>query len=272
MVIVDGEISSLSWSVSNAESVTIEPSIGLVPPEGYQEVCPPESVEYTLTAVNGAGSVSKSVLLGVAMTDQFTISNIQSSGSIVSGIGKCPSTLSFNFMITASGAGIVTYYIESSLGVITPTESLVFDEAGTRTISANMIVTAPGQYNETLHIITPVCRTINSRTIAVTCEETYHVTDVFCATGPLSGSRSCPFTLFYTFSVTADGPCIVFYHFVRSDGVELPNSTITLSSAGTWNIDFIWTVDEPGVYWVELVITSPDSISAASEVMNLICQ
>jgi hypothetical protein len=272
MVIVEGEISSLSWSVSNAESVTIEPSIGLVPPEGYQEVCPSESLEYTLTAVNKAGIVSKSVLIGVAMTDQFTISNVKSSASIVSGIGKCPSTLNFDFLITASGAGIITYYIESSTGVITPTESLVFEETGIRTISANMIVAAPGEYNETLHIVTPEVITINSRTITVTCEETYNVTDVFCASGPLSGARSCPFTLFYTFGITADGPCIVFYHFIRSDGVELPSCTITFSGAGTRNIDFSWIVDEPGVYWVELVITSPDSMSAVSEVMNLTCE
>jgi hypothetical protein len=272
MVILEGEISSLSWSVSNAESVTIEPFVGLVSPEGYLEVCPSESVEYTLTAVNSAGSVSRSVSIGVAMADQFTVNNIQSSGSIVSGTGKCPSTLNFNFMITASGAGILTYYIESSMGVITPAASLVFDEAGTETISANMIVSTPGEYSETLHIVTPEVLTINSRKIVVTCEETYNVTDVFCTAGPLSGPRSCPFTLFYTFGITADGPCIVFYHFVRSDGIELPNSTITLSSAGTRNIDFSWTVDEPGVYWVELVITSPDSMTAVSEVMNLTCE
>jgi hypothetical protein len=272
MVIVAGEISSLSWSVSNAESVTIQPSIGLVSPEGYLEVCPSESVEYTLTAVNSAGSVSKSILIGVAMTDQFTIKNIQTSGAIISGAGKCPGTLVFNFMITASGAGIVTYYTESSLGVISPTESLVFSEAGTQTISASMIVTAPGEYNETLRIITPASLTINSRTIAVTCEESYHVTNVFCATGPLSGTHSCPFTLFYTFGIIADGPCIVYYHFVRSDGIELPGNTITFSNAGTRNIDFSWTVDEPGIYWVELVITSPDSMSAVSEAMNLTCK
>jgi hypothetical protein len=178
----------------------------------------------------------------------------------------------FNFRITASGAGIVTYYMESSMGVITPTENLVFNKAGTQTISATMIVAAPGKYSETLHIITPENITRNSQKIAVTCTETYHVTNVFCASGPLSGPRSCPFTLFYTFDIIADGLCIVFYHFVRSDGIELPGSTITFSNAGTRNIDFSWTVDEPGVYWVELVITSPDSMSAVSEVMHLTCQ
>ena len=271
MVIVAGEISSLSWSVSNAKSVTIEPSIGLVSPEGYLEVCPRESIEYTLTAVNSTGSVTKSVSIGVAMEEQFTVNNIQSSGSIVSERGKCPAILNFSFTITASGAGIVTYYFESSLGVITPTENLEFSKAGSMTINVSMSVSDPGKYFETLHIITPEKIIKKSQSVAVSCAETYSVIDAFCISGPLSGQRSCPSTLSYTFSITTDGPCIVFYHFERSDGAVLPNHTITFADAGTRIIDFIWTVDEPGAYWVDMIITSPNSMSAVSEVMNLTC-
>jgi hypothetical protein len=272
LVIVSGEISSLSWGVSNATAVTIEPDIGLVAPEGYLEVCPAQSIEYTLTATNDVGVVTESVSIGVAMKLQFAITRVQSSGRILTDITRCPSTLEFTFAITANGAGVVTYYLESSTGVKGPTENLEFDEKGTQLINTILIVSAPGTYKETLHVITPEKLTITSQGVTVSCTGYYGVTSAACITGPLSGSRTCPFTLFYTFSITADGPCIVRYYIERSDGSSTAYQTITFSEAGSKLVDMNWTVYEPGIYWVELVVTSPDYVTAISEAMNLTCE
>ena len=49
-----GEEVRLSWSVSNAEVVTIEPDVGNVPPEGSMVVRPLYTTRFTLTALNDA--------------------------------------------------------------------------------------------------------------------------------------------------------------------------------------------------------------------------
>ncbi len=48
-----GGNSTLSWGVSEATAVTIEPGIGTVTPEGAVEVSPAETTTYKLTASNG---------------------------------------------------------------------------------------------------------------------------------------------------------------------------------------------------------------------------
>ena len=59
--ILVGGTSTLSWSVSNAISVNISPSIGNVAPTGNKSISPASTTTYTLTATNSAGWRSKSI-------------------------------------------------------------------------------------------------------------------------------------------------------------------------------------------------------------------
>jgi hypothetical protein len=63
--IEEGESSTLSWSTSNATSVTIDQGIGSVAPAGSTSVSPAESTVYTITATNSFGWASRSIALGV---------------------------------------------------------------------------------------------------------------------------------------------------------------------------------------------------------------
>lgn len=56
---------TLSWSVSNATSVSIDQGIGPVPPSGTRSVSPTASTTYTLTATNDAGSTTAKVQVAV---------------------------------------------------------------------------------------------------------------------------------------------------------------------------------------------------------------
>jgi len=49
-----GSCATLTWSTSNATSVSIDPGIGTVEPSGSKQVCPSSTTRYTLTA-NGTG-------------------------------------------------------------------------------------------------------------------------------------------------------------------------------------------------------------------------
>lgn len=53
-----GESSNLTWSVSDATEVSIDPEIGAVSLTGSQRVFPEETTTYKLTATNSAGSIS----------------------------------------------------------------------------------------------------------------------------------------------------------------------------------------------------------------------
>jgi len=57
-VIEKGESSNLTWSVSDATEISIDPEIGAVSLTGSQRVFPEETTTYKLTASNSAGSVS----------------------------------------------------------------------------------------------------------------------------------------------------------------------------------------------------------------------
>lgn len=60
-----GESVSLSWEVSNATTVTIQPSVGGVAPSGSQQLSPQRDTTYTLTASNAAGDMSSSLTVRV---------------------------------------------------------------------------------------------------------------------------------------------------------------------------------------------------------------
>ena len=60
-----GESSMLSWSVINADTISIDPGIGSVNPNGSYEIFPTETTTYTLTAVGPGGTTTESVTISV---------------------------------------------------------------------------------------------------------------------------------------------------------------------------------------------------------------
>jgi len=60
-----GESSTLTWSVSNADTVTITPYVGTVALSGSTSVSPVVTTNYILTATNSVGSVTASATVGV---------------------------------------------------------------------------------------------------------------------------------------------------------------------------------------------------------------
>ena len=61
----EGGSSELIWSVSNATALIIDQGIGSISAAGSSTVTPAVSTTYTLTAVNAAGAVTKSVTVTV---------------------------------------------------------------------------------------------------------------------------------------------------------------------------------------------------------------
>ena len=65
-VVQRGESVTLTWSSTNATSLTLSPGVGNVAAEGSQRVTPQDSVTYTLTATGPGGSADASVHVTVS--------------------------------------------------------------------------------------------------------------------------------------------------------------------------------------------------------------
>ena len=73
-----GGCSTLTWSTSNASSVSIDGGVGSVDSSGSRQVCPGSTTTYTLTANGAGGSRTSSATVGVRATaahptDKITI-------------------------------------------------------------------------------------------------------------------------------------------------------------------------------------------------------
>jgi len=70
-----GQSANLQWNVTGATTVSIDQGIGKVDVAGTKAVTPAATTTYTLSASNGAGSVSKSVALTVGPAGPPTINS-----------------------------------------------------------------------------------------------------------------------------------------------------------------------------------------------------
>lgn len=165
-----GQTVSLSWSVSNATSLSINNGIGVVTGSS-RSVAPAATTTYTLTATNASGSVSASVtvvvntppsppsissftatpsaiLAGQSSTLSWTVSNATAL-SIDGGIGTVTgSSLSVTpastttYILTASnGAGSVTASVTVTVSVSAPPPTINSFIAAPSTITAGQSAT-----------------------------------------------------------------------------------------------------------------------------------
>ena len=82
-----GQRTTLSWDVSAATGITIQPEIGDVGSSGALQLSPPATITYTLTATNQAGSTNDSVTVtvtpAVAGKPDLVVTDIWLTGSAV---------------------------------------------------------------------------------------------------------------------------------------------------------------------------------------------
>ncbi|MBM3862571.1 MAG: hypothetical protein FJ385_01270 [Verrucomicrobia bacterium] len=133
--IVEGQTSTLSWSVTNATSVTITGISGaLNPSSGTTNVTPAANTIYTLTATNANGSVTRSVLVTVLPPEAPPVINsfTASPGTIVEGQ---TSTLSWS----VTNATSVT--ITGISGALNPSSGTITTPALTQTTTYTLEAT-----------------------------------------------------------------------------------------------------------------------------------
>ena len=140
-----GEYSTLSWSVSDASSVTIDPGIGKVALTGTRQASPTETTIYTLTATNDAGRVDTTVEVLVEEEVNLPVINYFEANPNKISAGD-NSELSWR----VSGATSVTIDPEGDVALtgsmpVSPTESTIYtltatNDAGNRFDTVKVIV------------------------------------------------------------------------------------------------------------------------------------
>lgn len=124
-----GGSSTLSWSTSNAASVTIKQGLGNVATSGSLKVTPNVTTTYTLTATNTSGSI----IIPVTITVDDNVQFYALPSTIIAGQ---EAILNWNVL------GASSVIIDPDIGQVTPTDSLgVYPDATTTyTLTADSIV------------------------------------------------------------------------------------------------------------------------------------
>lgn len=146
--ITEGESSALSWSVTNATTVTIDNGVGTVALSGNTTVSPITTTTYTLTATNTAGSVTASVTVTVGAAVPI-INSFIANPSII------PIGASTNLIWSVTDATSVT--IDNGIGSVALTGTTVVNPTinTTYTLTAtNTAGSVTGSVTVTVLIIT----------------------------------------------------------------------------------------------------------------------
>ena len=103
-----GQSATLSWNVTGATSVSINPDIGTVSSTGMQSVSPGLTTTYTLTASNSAGNPTASA----------TVTVTKSSAPIITSFSASPASINSgqSSTLTWDVIGSATMYINQGVG------------------------------------------------------------------------------------------------------------------------------------------------------------
>jgi hypothetical protein len=157
-----GQSATLSWSVADASSVSIEPGIGPVPISGTKSVSPGSNTTYTLTASNDAGNSTATATLKVTVSNapiitSFTVSPASilagetatltwdiigaTSININQGIGGV--VLKGSMKVTPTATTTYTLTADSSYSSVNKTVTVSVDTSNLTTTAKTAISTSP---------------------------------------------------------------------------------------------------------------------------------
>ncbi len=254
--ITAGEFTTLSWDVSNASRIVIEPQIGKVGRSGSLRLSPAKSTTYTVSAINPNSTVCTSIT-AIVKSNLSRITDITISGPEGSGSCSFPLTMDFSGTITTDGPCTVEYQWEGSNGVVSPRQSIITYVPCTSEVTYSFSVTQTGEYRVRLHTLAP--NEMFSPYFSVSLNRTDGViTDVTSTGVSTSGINNCPVTVYFSCSITMDGPGTVTYLWLRSDGIATPTYDLAFAEASTQTVTYTWQIDKYGTYWVLLHTVKPN--------------
>lgn len=140
--IIAGSPATLTWTTTNATSVTIEPGIGTVPASGSTTVTPPTTTTYTLTATGDSGTANSTAT--VAVQTETPTATLSASPATITGGNTATLSWSTTNAPTVSinqGIGIVS---ASGSTTVSPTSTTQYvltatSNSGTSTTASSTV-------------------------------------------------------------------------------------------------------------------------------------
>ena len=230
--ITSGASSTLTWSSTNATTLSINQGIGTVAASGTRSVSPTSTTTYTITATNGTGSVTATATVTVTAAPPLpTVTLNASPTSITSGASSTLTWSSTNATTVSINQGIGTVAASGTRSV-SPTSTTTYtitatNATGSRTATATVTVTA-APVTVTADTVTPSSGTGASQTFTARYSDTAGATDLSMAWLWVTPSTTAPST----------NSCLVYYD-PGTNGLSLLNDAGTaytvaaLGSAGT---------------------------------------
>jgi hypothetical protein len=151
-----GQSTTLSWNVTGATSVSINPNIGTVSSSGSQSVSPALTTTYTLTASNSAGNPTALATINVTPPNAPIINTFSASKSSISSGQSL--TLAWDVIGSAS------IYINQSVGAVPPKGS----KEVTPTSTTIYTLTADSGNGKVSKSVTVIVETTNTTVAAIT--------------------------------------------------------------------------------------------------------
>ena len=128
-----GQQTTLTWTTSNALSVSIDNGVGSQPQSGSVTVSPTQTTSYTLTATNSVSSSTSTVGVVVITTPKLAVNTLPQPILQLAGTGGASTT----FTVTNNGGGATNVTLSSSGGFFSVSPSSFSLAAG-----ASQVVTA----------------------------------------------------------------------------------------------------------------------------------
>jgi hypothetical protein len=93
----------------------------------------------------------------------------------------------------------------------------------------------------------------------------FKVTEVFLKADDAKPAGSCPITVNFHGTITANGPGTVTYAFLRSDAALSPTYALRFEQAGTKEVSTTWTLGKSYEGWVTIRVSAPNEIESSRE-------
>jgi hypothetical protein len=158
--VISGQSATLSWNVTDATSVSIEPGIGTVSLTGTKSVSPGSDTTYTLTASNEAGNSTATATVKVSLSNAAIISTFSASPSSI--LAGETATLTWDVI------GAKSIIINQGIGGVVLKGSMKVSPTATTTYT----LTADSGYNSVTKTVMVTVDTSNLTTTAKTAINT----------------------------------------------------------------------------------------------------
>ncbi len=97
----------------------------------------------------------------------------------------------------------------------------------------------------------------------------FKVTYLTINSSPANYSGSCPKDVTFYATITTNGAGSVNYRFIRSDGTETGENSISFDFASSKSVENTWSKSGSG--WEKLKITSPNTLESSQATFNINC-